>query len=108
MQNIEFFACIKCHIRMCIIINNVFCRFDHTQCSHLQGKNTFAFSPFGYGPRRCPGYHFAYTEVSVFLAILLQQFTIKPVGEAKDVGRIHGLVTTPKEALKFQVHLMNQ
>ncbi|XP_065890921.1 cytochrome P450 20A1-like isoform X4 [Dysidea avara] len=79
-------------------------KFDHTQCPHLQGKDTMAFAPFGQGPRRCPGYHFSYVEVSVFLTILLQQFTIKPAGEAKDVGRVHGLVTTPKEVMKFQIH----
>jgi len=66
-----------------------------------------AFSPFGFGQRKCPAYQFSYVEVSVFLTILLQQFTIKPVGEAKDVGRVHGLVTTPKEALKFQVDKIN-
>lgn len=62
-----------------------------------------AFVPFGYGRRRCPGYHFAYVEVGVFLTILLQKFTFKPVGEAKDVERVHGLVTTPKQPLKFFV-----
>ena len=84
-----------------------FFRFDHTQCPHLQGKDKMAFSPFGYGPRRCPGYHFSYVEVGVFLTILLQQFTIKPVGEAKDVKRVYGLVTIPSEAMKFHVHSMN-
>ncbi|XP_065889636.1 cytochrome P450 20A1-like [Dysidea avara] len=79
-------------------------KFDHTQCSHLQGKDTMAFAPFGHGRRKCPGYVFSYVEVSVFLTILLQQFTIKPVGEAKDVGRVHGLVTTPKEPLKYHIH----
>ena len=80
-------------------------RFDHTQCPHLQGKDLMAFVPFGHGRRRCPGYHFAYFEVGVFLTILLQKFTFKPVGEAKDVGKVYGLVTTPKEPLKFHVSL---
>jgi len=73
----------------------------------LEGKNTLAFSPFGFGRRKCPAYQFSYVEVSVFLTILLQQFTIQSVGEAKDVGRNHGLVTTPIQALKFQVDLVN-
>jgi len=63
-----------------------------------------AFAPFGHGRRKCPGYVFSYVEVSVFLTILLQQFTIKPVGEAKDVEKVHGLVTTPKEPLKYHIH----
>ena len=55
------------------------------------------FAPFGHGRRKCPGYIFSYIEVSIFLTILLQQFTFKSVGEVKDVERVHGLVTTPKD-----------
>ena len=83
-------------------------RFDHTQCPHLQSNDLMAFIPFGHGRRRCPGYHFAYVEVSVILTILLQKFTFEPVGEAKVVGKVHGLVTTPKEPLKFHVSLNKQ
>ena len=82
-------------------------RFDHTHCPHLQSKDLMAFAPFGYGRRKCPGYHFAYVEVSVILTILLQKFTFKPVGKPKDVEKIHGLVTTPKQPLKFHVSLIN-
>ena len=67
-----------------------------------------AFVPFGYGYRKCPGYHFAYVEVGIFLTILLQKFTIKPVGEAKEVGKVHGAVTTPETPLKFFVYLNEQ
>ena len=83
-------------------------RFDHTQCSHLQSKDLLAFTPFGYGRRKCPGHHFAYIEVSVYLTILLQMFTFKPVGKAKDVGKFHGLVTTPIEPLNFIVYSNKQ
>ena len=79
-------------------------RFDHTQCPHLQGKDTIAFAPFGHGRRKCPGYVFSYIEVSIFLTILLQQFVMKPVGEVKDVEKVHGLVTSPKDPLKFYIH----
>jgi len=64
-----------------------------------------AFVPFGHGPRRCPGFYFSYVEVGVFLTILLQKFTLKPVGEAKDAEKVHDLVTTPKDALNFFVYL---
>ena len=67
-----------------------------------------AFVPFGHGRRKCPGYNFAYAEVSIYLTILLQKFTFKSVGEAKDVEKFHGLVTTPKEALNFIVSLNKQ
>ncbi|XP_065889639.1 cytochrome P450 20A1-like isoform X3 [Dysidea avara] len=83
-------------------------KFDHTQCSHLQGKDTMAFAPFGHGRRKCPGYSLTYIEVSVFLTILLQQFTIKPVGGAKEVGSVYGLITAPKEPLKCYVHSIKE
>ena len=67
-----------------------------------------AFVPFGYGHRKCPGFHFAYVKVSIFLTILLQKFTFKPAGEAKEVGKVHGIVTTPKTSLKFFVSLNEQ
>jgi len=95
----DFYSCL--HVFVFI------CRFDHTQCSYLQGKNTMAFSPFGQGRRKCPGYHFTYIEVGVFMTILLQQFTISPVGEARDVKKIHGLVTVPKEKLEFRIRPIN-
>ena len=83
-------------------------RFDHTRCPHLQGKDVMTFVPFGYGYRKCPGYHFAYVEVSIFLTMLLQKFTFKLVGEAKEVGKVHGIVTTPETPLKFFVSLTEQ
>ena len=63
-----------------------------------------AFAPFGHGRRKCPGYVFSYVEVSIFLTILLQQFVIKPVGEVEDVEKVHGLVTAPKDPLKYHIH----
>ena len=62
------------------------------------------FSPFGYGRRKCPGYVFSYVEVSTFLTILLPQFIITPVGEAKDVEKVYGFVTSPKNTLKYNIH----
>ena len=45
-----------------------------------------------------------YIGVSVFLTILLQQFTFKSIGEVKDVEKTHSFVTTPKDPLKYQIH----
>lgn len=67
-----------------------------------------AFVPFGHGYHRCPGYQFAYVEVGIFLTILLQKFTFMPVEEAKEVRRVHGLITTPETPLKFYVSLNKQ
>ena len=41
---------------------------------------------------------------SIFLTILLQQFVIKPIGKVKDVEKVHGLVTSPKDTLKYHIH----
>ena len=46
-------------------------------------------------------------EVGVFLTILLQKFTIKPIGEVKGVEKVYGMVTTPKKPLKCQVFVIN-
>ena len=79
-------------------------RFNRTQCSHLQGKDTLAFAPFGHGRCKCPAYLFMYIEVSIFLTILLQQFTLKPVEKLKDVEEVYGLVTAPRSPLKYYIH----
>ena len=62
-------------------------RFDHTHCSHLQGKDLIAFAPFGHGRRKCPGYHFTYVEVGVFLTILLQKFTNRTSRRSEGCGK---------------------
>ena len=81
--------------------------FDPSHCAAgvLKGKNTLVFSPFGMGRRKCPGYLFSYVEVGTFLTILLQQFKFEPVGGAKEVEQVYGLVTNPKDKLYFYVHL---
>ena len=47
-------------------------------------------------------------EVGIFLTILLQTFSIEPVGGAKDVGQVHGLVTSPKDNLYYFVKPIDQ
>lgn len=82
-------------------------RFDpeHFGSCALQGKDTLVFSPFGMGRRKCPGYVFSYVEVGIFMTILMQQFSLKPVGGVvKPVGMVHGLVTCPSEPLHYTVH----
>ena len=80
-------------------------RFDpeHFGSCALQGKDAIAFSPFGMGRRKCPGYQFSYVEVTIFLTLLLQRFNLKPVSD-KGVGMVHGLVTSPNEPLYYTVH----
>ena len=82
------------------------CSFDPSHCSekNLKGKG---FCPFGMGRRKCPGYMFSYVEVGVFLTLLLPKFSLDPVGGAKEVGQVHGLVTTPKEKLHYVISPIN-
>ena len=79
-------------------------RFTCNGGSLLQGKDSLIFSPFGMGRRKCPGYLFSYIEVGVFLTLLLQQFSIKPVDGTKPVGKVHGLVTSPSVPLNCFVN----
>ncbi|XP_011402919.2 PREDICTED: cytochrome P450 20A1-like [Amphimedon queenslandica] len=76
---------------------------EHFGSCALQSKDSMAFSPFGMGRRKCPGYQFSYVEVSIFLTLLLQRFNLKPVSD-KGVGMVHGLVTSPSEPLYYTVH----
>ncbi len=43
----------------------VCCRFDPDRFSpdKVRSRPPVAFSPFGLGPRKCPGYKFSYFEV---------------------------------------------
>lgn len=58
-----------------------------------------AFSPFGIGRRKCPGYQFSYVEVSVFLAIVMQQYSIVAADGETVCDQEHGLVTAPTRQL---------
>ncbi|XP_072043260.1 cytochrome P450 20A1-like [Amphiura filiformis] len=69
-------------------------RFSPENSKH---RDKFAFQPFGFaGKRTCPGYRFAYAEVSVALALLCQTFKFNIVKE-QVVEPVYGLVAFPKE-----------
>ena len=52
--------------------------------------------------RKCPGYQFAYFEVSVLTAILLNRFILEPV-EGQKVEKFHGLLTEPNEEIYIYI-----
>ena len=90
-------------MREMIVLHSLLCfpRFDPSQVATnaLQSKG-MGFSPFGIGRRKCPGYQFSYVEVGVFVTVLLQQFTLRPLeGEGVECGQVHGLVTAPDKQL---------
>ncbi|XP_072027850.1 cytochrome P450 20A1-like [Amphiura filiformis] len=74
-------------------------KFDPERFSPENSKqrDKFAFQPFGFaGKRICPGYRFAYGEISVFLAVLCRAFKFNIV-EGQVVEPVYGFVTAPKE-----------
>lgn len=50
--------------------------------------NSDAFTPFGSGPRYCPGRNLAILEVRMVLAMLFKNFEIEMVTEHKDIDEI--------------------
>ncbi len=74
-----------------------YCRFDPDRFSSGPHSYGACFSPFGLGPRRCPGFNFAYHELYAAVAAILPRFKILPVNKngEEEVGRIYGLVTKP-------------
>ncbi|XP_038078617.1 cytochrome P450 20A1-like [Patiria miniata] len=62
-------------------------------------RHQAAFKPFGFaGKRVCPGQHFSYAEVTVFLAILCRAFKFNLV-PGQVVEPKHALVTSPKDEI---------
>ena len=75
-------------------------RFDDNVVKSLP---KYSFEPFGFaGKRKCPGYRFAYVELTVVLATLLRNFKFDLV-EGQVVESVYGLVTKPKEEIWFTV-----
>ena len=55
----------------------------------------FAFEPFGLtGPRRCPGFQFAYSEIMIVMTTILPKFKFRLVDD-QPVERAYNLVTKP-------------
>jgi cytochrome P450 len=58
------------------------------------------FFAFGYGARMCIGRKFAWTEMQVALARLLQHFTFDLV-PGQTIERVHSITKGPKNGIKF-------
>lgn len=59
----------------------------------------FAILPFGHGSRMCIGRRFAEQEVSIFLAKIIQHFSIE--WHHADMGMITETITKPSVPLRF-------
>lgn len=56
-----------------------------------------ALTPFGSGPRMCPGRSLALLEMKTCLAMLCKSFDIERVGNSKDVAERFGFTMSPSE-----------
>ncbi|KAJ8024895.1 Cytochrome P450 20A1 [Holothuria leucospilota] len=76
-------------------------KFDPERFSeeNVRQRHQFAFQPFGLPGRICPGYRFAFYELTVFLAILIRNFKWSLVEGQAEVERVHAFVTSPKEEI---------
>ena len=78
-----------------------FFRFDPARFSpdNVSSRDSFSFVPFGFaGKRKCPGYRFAYHEITVILALVLQKYQIK-LAEERVIEPQYGWVTRPKDEI---------
>jgi cytochrome P450 len=64
---------------------------------------TFEYLPFSGGPRMCPGTNFAWQELMVVTAMILQRYRLEMVDGAK-VDRIVKLALLPKQGLPMIVN----
>jgi len=67
---------------------------------------SLAFSPFGFGVRKCPGYKFAHMELLTALAVVLNNFTLKAKHVEQDnwVKPKFGFVTKPQEEIWIEIN----
>jgi len=68
-------------------------------------KRGLEYRPFGVGNiRRCPANQFTYLMISVFMTIVLHQFTLQTMGK-QDIEKVYGIATSPKNELLIQAEL---
>jgi len=76
-------------------------KFDPERFSseNTQARATLTFAPFGFaGKRICPGYRFAYVEVTIILSLILRRLKFRLV-EGQEIHRVFGLVTKPSSEI---------
>lgn len=66
----------------------------------------FSYLPFGSGPRKCIGEHFAMMEMTIVLALFYQQLSFKLVDE-KPIELVSKITLRPKEKVLVTFELVN-
>jgi len=69
----------------------------------LGKKAGLAFSPFGFGVRKCPGYRFADVEMSLVAVEILSKFRIKVDPKDRDVKLIYGFISKPQSEISIEL-----
>jgi len=73
--------------------------FDPTNCQDIK-KAGLAFSPFGFGVRKCPGYRFSNMEMAIAAVEVLTKFKLSLVNPDEErIGQVHGFVTKPEREI---------
>ena len=66
-------------------------------------KVGLAFSPFGFGVRKCPGYRFAELEMALVAVEVLSKFKMKVEDEDRDIRPAYGFITKPEREISIQL-----
>ncbi|WP_332628451.1 cytochrome P450 [Halalkalibacter flavus] len=69
----------------------------------LRSIPTYAFFPFGGGPRVCIGNHFAMLEATIVLATVLQKYTVSPIRPNQKVEAEPLITLRPKGGVVLRV-----
>jgi len=69
--------------------------FDPDNFQNTKSSKSLAFSPFGFGIRKCPGYRFANMEMVVAAVEVLSRFKVVVIDNENVVKPVYGFVTKP-------------
>ncbi|AXE20212.1 cytochrome P450 [Runella rosea] len=80
---------------------------DHFLPENVKQRPTYAYIPFGGGPRMCVGNNFALMEMQIVLALLVRKFDFLLV-ERKDAVADPLVTLRPKKALKMNIKALSR
>ncbi|MFC5409176.1 cytochrome P450 [Larkinella bovis] len=75
---------------------------DHFRPEAVKLRPTYAYLPFGGGPRLCIGNHFAMMEMQIVLSLLVREFDFQPV-DTREIRPEPGITLRPKGGLRLRV-----